>query len=185
MQLLILDRDGVINQDSDAYIKSPGEWQAIPGSLEAIARISNAGWRVVVATNQSGIARRLFDIQTLNEIHRKMHQALADLGGTVEAVFFCPHAPRDNCKCRKPLPGLLHGISERLNTSLDGVPLIGDTKRDLDAAISVGARPILVRTGKGRRSIKEHPELAAVETYDDLAQAVDRLLEEGAPGEPG
>lgn len=185
MQLVILDRDGVINHDSDAFIKSPEEWRPLPGSLEAIARLSNAGWRVVVASNQSGIARRLFDIRALNDIHRKMHQALADLGGAVEAIFFCPHGPKDDCECRKPKSGMLLDIGKRLNTPLKQVPVIGDSKRDLDAALAVGARPILVRTGKGERSIADHPELADAETYDDLAEAVDMLLRESAAAEQG
>src|SRR5690606_15356620 len=130
MRLVILDRDGVINEDSDAYIKSPDEWIPIPGSLEAIARLNRAEYRVVVASNQSGLARGLFDADTLSRIHEKMHRALADVGGAVDAVFFCPHGPDDECDCRKPRPGLLQDIARRLNVSLRGVPAVGDSLRD-------------------------------------------------------
>ena len=178
MRLIILDRDGVINEDSDAYIKSPDEWVPIPGSLEAIARLNRADYRVIIATNQSGIARGLFTLDTLNRIHEKLHRSLAELGANVEAIFYCPHGPDDGCDCRKPLAGLFHEIERRLGVSLQGVPAIGDSLRDLQAAASMGALPILVLTGKGRRTLNA---LAArndvVPVFEDLATAVDALLD--------
>jgi len=150
MKLVILDRDGTINHDSDQYIKSPAEWKPIKGSLEAIARLTQAGWRVVVATNQSGIGRGLFDMATLNAIHDTMHRAVHQAGGRIDAIFFCPHAGDANCECRKPKPGMLLEIAKRMNVELDGVPMVGDSLRDLQAAAAAGARPVLVLTGKGR-----------------------------------
>lgn len=176
--MVILDRDGVINEDSDAYIKSPEEWTPIAGSIQAIARLCQHGFRVVVATNQSGLARGLFDLETLGRIHRKMHQAVSEAGGQLEGVFFCPHEPRDDCGCRKPKAGLLLQAAERLSIDLDGVPVIGDSARDLEAAQAVGARPILVRTGKGERTLQAHPALSEGEVFDDLDAAVDALIEE-------
>jgi len=176
MQLIILDRDGVINEDSDDYIKSPDEWQPIPGSLQAIARLHRADWRVVVATNQAGVARGLLDLDTLMRIHEKMHRAVRESGGLIDAVFFCPHGPDDRCACRKPKPGLLHDIARRLRMDLKGVPAIGDSLRDLQAARAAGARPLLVKTGKGSQTLG-HPELDAdVPVFNDLASAVDALL---------
>ncbi len=180
MKLIILDRDGVINQDSDDYIKSPDEWLPIPGSLEAIARLTRAGYRVVVASNQSGLARGFFDMDTLTRIHDKLHGALAVTGGAVDAIFFCPHAPTDNCACRKPKPGLLLDIAARLQISLSGVPVVGDALRDVQAARAVGARAILVRTGKGALTEARGEGLQGVPVYDDLAAAVDALLAEQA-----
>ena len=176
MQLIILDRDGVINEDSDDFIKSPGEWQPIRGSLEAIARLHRAGWQVIVATNQSGIARQLFDLDTLARIHETMHRRVIESGGLIDAVFFCPHGPNDNCDCRKPKPGLFHAIAARLRTDLQGVPAIGDSLRDIQAACSAGATPILVKTGKGFGTAS-NPELdSSVPVYDDLYSAVNDLL---------
>jgi len=152
MKLVILDRDGTINHDSDQYIKSPAEWKPIKGSLEAIARLTQAGWRVVVATNQSGIGRGLFDMATLNAIHDTMHRAVHQAGGRIDAIFFCPHAGDANCECRKPKPGMLLEIAKRMNVDLDGVPMVGDSLRDLQAAAAAGARPVLVLTGKGRQT---------------------------------
>ena len=176
MRLIILDRDGVINEDSDAYIKSPAEWAPIPGSLEAIARLNHEGWRVVVASNQSGIARGLFAIDTLMRIHEKMQRALAQFGGAIDAVFFCPHGPDDHCRCRKPKPGLLEDIGARLHIDLRGVPAVGDSRRDLEAARQVGALPILVRTGNGQQTIAGGTGLLDVPVFDDLAGVVDALL---------
>jgi D-glycero-D-manno-heptose 1,7-bisphosphate phosphatase len=152
MKLIILDRDGVINHDSAQYIKSPEEWKPIPGSLEAISRFNQAGYRVIVATNQSGVGRGLFDMAALNAIHRKMHDAVFQAGGRINAVFFCPHAADSNCSCRKPKTGLFVDISQRFNMSLAGVPAVGDSLRDLQAAAAVGAQPLLVLTGKGERT---------------------------------
>lgn len=176
MNLAILDRDGVINVDSDAFVKSPEEWLPLPGALEAIARLHHAGWRVFVATNQSGIARGLFSEAALAAIHEKMRAALGALGATIDGIVVCPHGPDDGCACRKPNPGLYLEIAELSGQRLRGVPIIGDSYRDLEAACAVGARPILVRTGKGERTLTAHPELANGEVYDDLAAAVDTLL---------
>ncbi|MDO9226932.1 MAG: D-glycero-beta-D-manno-heptose 1,7-bisphosphate 7-phosphatase [Pseudomonadota bacterium] len=180
MKLVILDRDGVINFDSDQFIKNPQEWQPIPGSLEAIARLCQAGYRVVVASNQSGVGRGLFDMSTLNDIHAKMHKLVAQSGGRIDAVFFCPHAADSRCNCRKPKPGLFQEIAVRLRRDLHGVPAIGDSLRDLQAALAVGARPMLVKTGKGLRTLEggQMPEDTPV--YEDLADAVQAILAEAA-----
>ncbi len=175
MKLVILDRDGTINQDSEQHIKSPLEWKPIPGSLEAIARLTHAGWRMVVATNQSGIARGLFDVATLNAIHAEMHRAVALAGGRIDAVFFCPHAADSNCECRKPKPGLLREIGERLDVNLAGVPLAGDSLRDMEAAAAVGARPMLVLTGKGRKTREAGGLPKGTEIYADLAEIAAHL----------
>ncbi len=148
MKLVILDRDGTINEDSDEYVKSPSEWQPLPGALEAIARLNHAGWHVVVATNQSGLGRGLFDVASLNAMHAKMHTMLAAVGGRVDAIFYCPHAPDEGCRCRKPEPGLFEQIGERYGIDLDGVPVAGDAPRDLVAAVAAGCQPHLVLTGK-------------------------------------
>ena len=177
MDIVILDRDGVINHDSDRHVRSPDEWEAIPGSLDAIARLNRGGFRVVVASNQSGLRRKLFDIETLNAIHEKMHRQLAEVGGMIDAVFFCPCLPREQCDCRKPSPGMLVEISKRLRIGLDGVPCVGDSARDLEAARAVGARPMLVRTGKGMRTIESGDGVAEdVEIFDDLAAVADALI---------
>lgn len=176
MQLVILDRDGVINNDSRDFIKSPEEWQSIPGSPEAIARLTHANYRVVVATNQSGMNRGLFDIGTFNRINEKMHREINTAGGRIDGIFYCPHRPDEGCQCRKPEPGLLYEISRRLHCNLEGVPAIGDSLRDIIAARTVGARPILVRTGKGRETELNQKELGDIQVYDDLASAVDGLL---------
>mgnify|MGYP001551272990 CR=1 FL=1 len=171
----MLDRDGVINQDSDQYIKSPAEWKPIKGSIEAIARLTQAGWRIVLATNQSGIARGLFDMTTLNAIHDALHRAVNQAGGRIDAVFFCPHAADSNCECRKPKPGMLREIAKRLNVSLDGVPVVGDALRDRLAAAAGGARPSRVLTGKGRktRDSEELPE--GTEVFPDRAAVAAQL----------
>lgn len=178
MKLIILDRDGVINQDSDDYIKTVDEFIPLPGSLEAIARLHQAGYRVTVATNQSGIARGYYDIATLNAMHDKLRRLLSNLGAGIDMIAFCPHGPDDNCDCRKPKPGLYREIAKRFETSLEGVPIIGDSLRDLQAAVEVGAKPILVRTGKGMRTLEKKGELEGIPVYDDLAAAVTALLEE-------
>jgi D-glycero-D-manno-heptose 1,7-bisphosphate phosphatase len=180
MKLIILDRDGVINRDSDAYIKSPDEWIPIPGSLEAIAKLNRAGYTVTVASNQSGLSRGYFDLQTLSAIHHKMDDMLSQLGGRVEGVFFCPHAPRDKCACRKPQPGLLLDISQRFSTPLDDVFYIGDTLSDLRCAKQAGALPVLVETGKGERTLleKDANGFDDVPVFSDLAEAVDALLDQ-------
>lgn len=176
MSLIILDRDGVINHDSDDFIKNPAEWEPIDGSLEAIARLNYAGYRVVVITNQSGIARGLFDVETLNRIHSKMRRMLAQVGGKIEAIMFCPHGPEDDCQCRKPKNGSFVDLAHRLRVNLDNVPAVGDSLRDIQAAMLSQARPILVRTGKGEKTLAaDIPD--GVEVYDDLASVATALLE--------
>ena len=176
MKLAILDRDGVINEDSADYIKGPDEWRPIPGSLEAVARLNRAGYRVVVVTNQSALARGLLDNDRLTAIHVRMHRELAGVGGVVEASFFCPHAPDDECACRKPEPGLLYEIAQRLGTSLEGVPVVGDSLRDLQAAAEAGATPVLVRTGNGARTATAAGLPAGLAVFADLASFVDVYL---------
>lgn len=182
IRLVILDRDGTINEDRDDYVKSPDEWVPIPGALEAIARLHQAGWHVAVATNQSGLGRGLFDMYTLNEMHVKMNGLLAPLGGRVDAVFFCPHAPEDQCSCRKPLPGLFTDIGRRYGLDdLRGVPAVGDTLRDLQAASAAGCTPHLVRTGKaaaldeaGLQALRD--QVPGLRVHADLAAFADTLL---------
>ncbi|MCK5479908.1 MAG: D-glycero-beta-D-manno-heptose 1,7-bisphosphate 7-phosphatase [Gammaproteobacteria bacterium] len=176
MKLVILDRDGVINEDSDDYIKSPAEWKPIRGSLEAIARLHRAGWRIVVATNQSGIARKLFDLDSLARIHETMQRQVRDAGGMIDAVFFCPHGPDDHCDCRKPEPGMLRDIARRLHIELTGVPAVGDSLRDIQAAQAAGASPILVKTGKGSITVNNPGFDKTVPVFNDLYSAVDSLL---------
>lgn len=176
MKLIILDRDGVINHDSDEFIKSPDEWIPIPGSLEAIARLNQAGYRVVVATNQSGIARGLFNIVTLNAIHQKMHVAAQRVGADIDAVFFCPHAADDNCDCRKPKAGLLQEIARRFDLSLKNVPNVGDSLRDLQAGFVAGCTPYLVLTGKGEKTQAKGGLPPGTTVHRDLAAVVDELL---------
>ena len=176
MKLVILDRDGVINHDSDEYIKSPEEWVPIPGSLEATARLHREGYKIVVATNQSGVGRGLFSMDTLARIHGKMLEAVRAKGGEIDAIFFCPHKPEDNCRCRKPQPGLFLEIAERLKTDLNGVYAVGDSERDVITARLVAARPVLVRTGKGKRTLKKSKALAQVPVFDNFAAFTDQLL---------
>ena len=176
MKLIILDRDGVINHDSDEYIKSPDEWKPIEGSLEAIARLNQAEYRVVVITNQSGLARGLFMLDDLNQIHQKMHEQLAEVNGRIEAIFFCPHSNKENCNCRKPRTGLFQELANCLGIPLTNVPAVGDSLRDLQAASAVGAQPILVLTGKGRQTLRMKEELYNIPVYDNLAAFVDSFL---------
>ncbi|HEU0197155.1 MAG TPA: D-glycero-beta-D-manno-heptose 1,7-bisphosphate 7-phosphatase [Nevskiaceae bacterium] len=176
MKLVILDRDGVINEDSPDYIKSPQEWRAIPGSLDAIARLHQAGYYVFVASNQSGIGRGLFDYDALFAIHDRMQTALAELGARIDAIEFAPDHPDHATALRKPAPGMLLDIAARLQTSLEGVPVVGDSAGDIAAARTAGARPILVLTGNGQRT-RARPEMAGVETFDDLASFVNELLD--------
>jgi D-glycero-D-manno-heptose 1,7-bisphosphate phosphatase len=166
----------VINHDSDHYIKSPEEWTPLPGSLQAIASLNQNGWRVAVATNQSGLARGLFDMHALNAMHTKMHRALAAVGGRVDAVFFCPHLPEDGCDCRKPKPGLFIRIAERFGVPMNEVPMIGDTKRDLEAGAAAGCPPILVKTGKGEDTLAKGGLPANTLVFDDLAAAARHLI---------
>lgn len=181
MKLVILDRDGVINYDSTQFIKNPDEWKPIPGSLEAIAQLNQAGYRVALATNQSGISRGLFDMTTLNAIHDKMHRALAQYGGRIDALFYCPHAADNHCSCRKPKPGMLEEIGRRFGEDLTGVPSVGDSLRDLEASVAVGAQPILVRTGKGEKTLAAGNLPEGTLVFADLAEAAQRIIFERMP----
>ncbi len=174
MKLIILDRDGVINEDADDYIRSAADWRPIEGSLEAIVRLKHADYRIVIASNQSGIGRGLFDYGALFAMHDKMTRMLADLGTHIDGLFFCPHAPEAGCDCRKPAPGLLEAISRRTGQSLADVPFVGDSVSDIQAAHAVGARPILVDTGKGANLGAQ--ETQSVARYPNLWAAVDGLL---------
>jgi D-glycero-D-manno-heptose 1,7-bisphosphate phosphatase len=183
MKLVILDRDGTINRDSDDFVKTPDEWVPLPGSLEAIARLTHAGWHVVIASNQSGLGRGLFDVAALNAMHTKMHKLLAALGGRVDAVFYCPHSPDESCTCRKPLPGLFEQIGARFGVPLKGVPTVGDSVRDLVAGVAAGCEPHLVLTGKssafqGGGQPEGLPE--GTHLHADLAAFVEFVLERSA-----
>ena len=180
MKLVILDRDGVINEESQDFIKAPEEWHPLPGSLEAVGKLSRAGWTVVVASNQSGLRRKLLDIGDLNRIHDRMHRALAEVGGRIDAIFICPHLPRDHCRCRKPSTAMLLEIGERLRTPLAGVPFVGDRLNDVKAAREAGALPWLVRTGHGQEVLAGGEDLDDVRVFDDLAAAADTLVRESA-----
>lgn len=175
--LVILDRDGVINRESREFVKSAEEWLPIAGSIEAIGRLTRAGYTVAVASNQSGLARGLFDVPALDAMHAKLGELVAAAGGAVDMIVFCPHGPDDGCDCRKPKPGLLLQLARHYETDLTGVPVIGDSLRDLEAALAVGARPILVRTGNGAQAETRLPEdFGAIEVHDDLASAADSLI---------
>jgi D-glycero-D-manno-heptose 1,7-bisphosphate phosphatase len=171
MKLVILDRDGVINFDSDQYIKSPAEWRPIPGSIEAIARLNQNGFRVAVATNQSGIGRGLFDMATLNAINDKMMEMVFRQGGRIDALFFCPHTAVEDCGCRKPKTGMYEEIALRFHTELKGVPCIGDSLKDVQAAEAVGGQPILVLTGKGMKTRTEGSLPKKTLVFEDLGEA--------------
>lgn len=180
-RLVILDRDGVINEDSDNYIKSLSEWQPIPGSIDAIVRLSKAGFTIAVATNQSGINRGLFDLDELEAMHARLTDLVMEQGGEIAGIFYCPHTPEENCNCRKPKSGLIDAIERALCVSAKHVPIIGDTLRDLEAGVKKRCVPMLVKTGKGERTLQQlrdepqHP-LADVAVFDDLAAAADYLI---------
>lgn len=176
MTFIILDRDGVINYDSDEYIKSPDEWHAIPGSLDAIAQLNRSGFRVLVATNQSGVARGYYDLETLDDIHEKFIRELAAVGGHIDEIFFCPHHPDEKCICRKPKPGMLYQIEEKYPIDFASTYFIGDSFVDVQAAQTVGCRPLLVLSGKGQRSIEQYPELLTIPNFQNLAEAVDYVI---------
>lgn len=169
MKLLILDRDGVINEDSDFYIKSASEWHLLPGSAEAIARFNQAGYHVAVATNQSGIGRGLFGVETLNLMHDKMHSLVIQAGGRIDAVFYCPHTPEMRCECRKPEPGMLFEIGRHFDFDLAGALFVGDSLSDMQAATKAKCKAILVKTGKGRRTIEKGGLPPDTSIFDDLA----------------
>jgi D-glycero-D-manno-heptose 1,7-bisphosphate phosphatase len=176
MKLAILDRDGVINHDSEQFIKSPAEWRPIPGSIEAIARLNQNGWRIAVASNQSGIGRGLFDMATLNAINDKMMELVFRQGGRIDAIFFCPHTAAENCACRKPRTGMLEEIAARFHVDLKGVPCIGDSLRDLEAAEAVGAAPLLVLTGKGAATRAKGGMPRRTQVFADLEEASKHLV---------
>jgi len=187
IKLVILDRDGTINQDRDDYVKSPDEWVPLPGSLEAIARLNHAGWRVVVASNQSGLGRGLFDVATLNAMHAKFYKLLSAAGGRVDAVFYCPHGPEEACQCRKPQPGLFEQIRDRYGMDLKGVPTVGDSLRDVQAGAAAGCDTHLVLTGKGEalrgQPLPEHFP-AGTRVHEDLGAFADWLLGTHSDGGP-
>lgn len=176
MKLIVLDRDGVINEDLERPVGHPDEWVPLPGSLEAIARLHQAGWHVAVATNQSGIDRGLIALETLHAIHQRMHESVNKVGGKIDVVAFCPHSDSSQCDCRKPAPGMLYTISERLDIDLSTVVLVGDSLRDMQAAMATAATPIIVRTGKGQMTLDNNKGLEHIPAYDDLASYVDALL---------
>lgn len=176
MKLIILDRDGVINEDSDDYIKSTEEFIPIEGSLEAIARLNQSGYSVAIATNQSGIARGLYTIDTLNSMHEKLRRLLAPFGGHVDAIFYCPHGPDDGCDCRKPKTGMFDEIKQRFALDLYDVFAVGDSLRDLQAALAAGANPVLVKTGKGERTLAKAESIDSIPVFKNLAAFVDELL---------
>ncbi len=177
--LVVLDRDGVINQDSSAFVKSAEEWLPLPGSIAAIAALSSAGFTVAIASNQSGLARGLFDDAALAAMHEKMQRLVAAESGRVDHIIICPHGPDNGCDCRKPKPGMLLTLGKHYGVSLHGVPAIGDSLRDLEAAAAAGARPILVRTGNGEITAGRLPaKFASIEVYDDLAAAAAVLVAE-------
>lgn len=175
MKLVILDRDGVICKEGDPIIESPDDWHPIPGSLEAIARLTQAGVHIAVATNQSGLARNIITLDTLYAIHERMHQAVREAGGQIDVIVFCPHSDANECACRKPKPGMLYQINDRLDLDLSLVPVVGDSLRDVQAAMAANARPVLVKTGKGQQTRDEHG-LEHVPCFNDLAAFVDDYL---------
>ncbi|MFC6633881.1 D-glycero-beta-D-manno-heptose 1,7-bisphosphate 7-phosphatase [Microbulbifer taiwanensis] len=181
MAIIVLDRDGVINADSDAYVKSAEEWIPLPGSIEAMAELSRAGYQLVIATNQSGLALGLFDLDDLEAMHAKMRALVEDAGGEIAAIFYCPHGPDDNCRCRKPNTGMLDAIEAEFDTSLHDCYMVGDKRKDLQAALGKGCKPVLVKTGVGEQTLQQlisEPDarLADTAVFDDLAQFADFLL---------
>jgi D-glycero-D-manno-heptose 1,7-bisphosphate phosphatase len=180
VKLVILDRDGVINHDSDQYIKSPAEWRPIVGSIEAISRLNQNGFRVAIASNQSGIGRGLFDMATLNAINDKMMELVFRQGGRIDAVFFCPHTAIENCNCRKPKTGLYEEIAARFHTELKGVPCVGDSLKDLQSAEAVGGQPILVLTGKGKKTREDGGLPRKTLVFADLAEAARNIVAQAA-----
>jgi len=172
---VILDRDGTINVDSDLFVKSPDEWLPLDGSLEAIALLNHRGFKVVVITNQSGVARGLFDLATLEAMHDKMRSLVAKAGGKIEAIYTCPHGPEDGCDCRKPKPGMFQAFAKDTQIDLSGIYAIGDSYRDIEAAWAAGAKPILVKTGKGLKTLKQHPQLN-IPIFENLYDAATHIV---------
>ncbi len=179
MKLILLDRDGVINQDSDKFVKSVDEFEILPGSIEGIANLSQAGFKVVVCTNQSGIGRGLFTMEDLNEMHGKLHQLVDQAGGTIDAIIFCPHTPEDNCNCRKPKPGMILDICERFNVDdISEVMMIGDSIRDLQAIANAGGIPVLVKTGNGKKTLAKETLPKGTLVFDNLLAASEHIIEQ-------
>ena len=175
-KIIVLDRDGVINYDSDDYIKTVDEWIPLPGSMEALGLLTQAGYKITIATNQSGIARGYFTLDTLNAMHEKLSDLANEHGGKIDYIAYCPHGPEDGCDCRKPLPGLIHQISNALNSDLSNCYMLGDSLRDLQAGEAAGLKPVLVKTGKGQRTLDKGIGLEHVPVYDDLLSFVKQLL---------
>ena len=175
-ELIVLDRDGVINQETDAFIKSPEEWHPLPGSLKAIAQLNQWGHRVVVATNQSGVGRGLFSLEDLAAIHAKMQVQLQTVGAHLDGIYFCPHHPNHHCRCRKPKPGLLEKIARDFHCEFTKMIVVGDSLRDLQSAQSVGAKPILVLTGRGKTTQKQWPLEKKIDVFRDLAEFVEEFF---------
>lgn len=175
---VILDRDGVINVDSDQFVKSADEWQPLPGSLEAIAELNRHGFKVVIVTNQSGIGRGLFDLAALEAMHAKLRQLLAELNGRIDAIYFCPHAPDAHCRCRKPKPGMFLDFAKDQNVDLAQVYAVGDSYRDIEAAQAAGAQPLLVKTGKGGKTLQNHPQLN-LPIFENLYEAASYIVSKG------
>ena len=189
MKLVILDRDGVINEDSDQYIRSVEEWIPLKGSIDAIARLHRAGYTVVVATNQSGLGRGLFDLDALEQMHAKFVSLVEEAGGAIAGIFYCPHTPEDQCQCRKPAPGLLDAIAREFGCDLHDVPFIGDSLKDLEVGLKRGCIPILVRTGKGMSTeakllLSSDAGLQSVRVFDNLSAAIDFLLDQAGEKSP-
>lgn len=182
MKLIILDRDGVLNEDSDAFIKTTAEWIPLPGSAEAVGRLTQAGYAIAIATNQSGVARGYFTLETLQDMHDKMAALAAEHGGKFAHIAFCPHGPDDHCDCRKPLPGLIFQIEQALSVSADGCWMVGDSIRDLEAGVAAGCKPALVRTGKGAKSEAKLADagLSNALVFDDLSAFADFVLQQPA-----
>lgn len=185
-KLVILGRDGILNQYREDHVKEPSEWTPVPGAMEAVARLNHAGWHVVIATNQAGIGRGMIDMASLNAVHAHMMRTLALQGGRLDAVFLCPHTPEDHCDCRKPLPGLMLDIGRRYGVDLTQVPLVGDTPRDMLAARAAGCQPHLLRSGRGallddaqlQQLLAQVPGL---QVHDDLSAFADYLLQREHP----
>jgi D-glycero-D-manno-heptose 1,7-bisphosphate phosphatase len=177
---VLMDRDGVINEDSPDFIKSPEEWIPLPGSLEAIALLHNHGFKIIVISNQSGVARGLFDAATLDAIHAKMTALAEAQGGKIERIYVCPHGPEDGCECRKPKPGLLLDFARDYQTDLHNLPFVGDALRDMQAALAAGAWPLLVKTGKGQKTLTDHPELS-IPVFENLHAAAEYLTAQENP----
>jgi D-glycero-D-manno-heptose 1,7-bisphosphate phosphatase len=176
MAFIILDRDGVINFDSDFYIKTPEEWHPIPGSLEAIAKLNRLGYRVIIATNQSGVARELYDLHMLEKIHEKLLQSVKEAGGEIEEIFFCPHHPDEKCPCRKPQTGMILEIQKKYGMDLSETFFVGDSYTDMQAAISAGCKPLLVMTGNGKKTIEKYPETLSIRQFENLADIVEKIF---------